>query len=154
MTRLYPLEPLAEAMGCTLSEVGRRLGVSGTTWKQYRDQGVSELVADRLATRAGLHPAVVWPEWMDDQIDEVGRECWCGTRFVPKRSHQRHCSPTCRDRARNAQKAQYRRSRYQTDPEWAEAQRARRRAYYAECGDYERARQRRYDTAKRQGRAA
>lgn len=151
MTRLYPLGPLAEAMGCTLSEVGRRLGVSGTTWKQYRDRGVSELVADRLATRAGLHAAVIWPEWMNDQIERSMRECpECGQRFFPVNRRHTFCHKTCGNRARSRKR--YRRL-YATDPAFAEAERQRRRAMYEACGEYERARQRRYN-ARRRGRAA
>lgn len=64
----YPLQPLAALLGMDLGPLGKRLGVSGRTWQEYRDQGVSEKVADRMAVKCGLDPYCVWPEMLDDAI--------------------------------------------------------------------------------------
>jgi len=39
------------------------LHISGMTYKRYREKGLTDELADRLAVRAGYHPAEVWPEW-------------------------------------------------------------------------------------------
>lgn len=131
----YPLQALADAEGVELSSLTHRLGISGSTWKEYRDRGVSEKVADRLASKLGLPVLAVWPEMIDDAIDDVSIECAdCAVRFVPTRSHQRYCSQRCRRRAGN-------RKWRQTDAgrEW---ERSARRKRYQETGEYERARER------------
>lgn len=123
---LYDLNPLADMLGLSLSALASRFGLSGSTWKRYRDEGVSELVADRLACKAGLHPATVWPEWVDDLIATYKRTCeahGCTAEFVPEQGTQRFCSDGCRNRAK-------------------------RRRHYELNGERERARQRAYDRAK------
>lgn len=60
--RRYPIQPLARAMGCSTHTMGARLGISGTTYKTYRDHGVAHVTADNLAIRAGYHPYEIWPE--------------------------------------------------------------------------------------------
>jgi hypothetical protein len=67
----YPLEPLAEAMHLSPYQACEQLGATGRVGKDYRTRGVSELVADRLATKAGLSAYEVWPELRDDTICEV-----------------------------------------------------------------------------------
>lgn len=124
MTR-YPLAPLAALVGVELSELGRLAGVSGSTWKEYRNEGVSERVADRLASRFGFHPAVVWPGWMAESTAKASRVCVeCDALFVPTRRNHRYCSPACRGRA-------WQRDRYQRDPVFRESKRAAARAYGA-----------------------
>lgn len=129
---LYGLQSLADAVGVSLSSLGRMLGLSGSTWKQYRDEGVTERVADRLACKAGLHPAMVWPTWVDDLIAAFTRECeahGCTAGFVPGQPSQRFCSEACRNRAK-------------------------RRRHYEIHGEQERARQRAYDRARSERRDA
>lgn len=130
MSRRYPLEPLAEAMCLSMNQACLKLGVSGTTQKEYRARGVTELVADRLAVRAGLHPCEVWPDFGLQPCEE------CGELFAATRPGHRFCGASCRDR-RSA------RQRYASRPETREAVLARRRRYYAENAAYERARERR-----------
>lgn len=140
VTVRYPLEPLADAMNLSLAALGRHFKIRGSTWKEYRDRGVSELVADRLACRAGLHPFVVWPDMADNTTREVSRSCDdCGASFVPLRKDGRFCGARCRRRYWSREVARRRRQR----PDLAERNRQRRRAYYAENGEYERARERR-----------
>lgn len=73
MTR-YPLEPLMEAMRCpSVHALGQQLNIAGSTLQLYRDSGLTARVADRLAIAAGLHPAMVWPSWIDDGLSVVDR---------------------------------------------------------------------------------
>lgn len=183
----YPFAALAEAMGVSESQACRVLKLSGSTEQEYRREGMTERVADRLAVAAGFHAFSIWPEMLDAQIESVEVECaasdchvrfvpgWrgpvkfcssrckkrqferdkrgtpdpvqcaatdCGTMFVPSgRGPQKFCSTLCRHREWAL--------RYRSTPEGAEKNRAKRRRYYGECGDYERARQRRYNRARR-----
>lgn len=73
--RPYPFEALREAMACqTPGDVGRRLGVSGRDLYDAVDHGLSDVLADRWAIRAGLHPELVWPGWTDDGLAEIDRD--------------------------------------------------------------------------------
>jgi hypothetical protein len=131
VTVRYSLQPLADALGLTLDTPGlaRRLNLSGTTWKEYRDLGVSERVADRLACKAGLHPYTVWPEMADAHVAAVHHECVeCSERFLPRQRNQRYCSKRCKDR-RTAR--EYQRRKYAADPE---AKKARVAAYRESIG--------------------
>jgi hypothetical protein len=62
----FPFAPLAALMALSEHLACQQLRVSGRTAQEYRRDGVSALVADRLAVRAGFHPAEVWPSWWDD----------------------------------------------------------------------------------------
>lgn len=136
----YPLSTLLDMMGYdTIHRAADALGVSGTTYAQYSCHGISERTADRLAIRAGFHPAEVWPELADHQITAASRPCTrpgCTNTFVPSRRDQKYCGLACR---RHVAQKRYRERKYATDPEWVETMRAKRRDYYAECGQYERA---------------
>lgn len=65
--------------------VAQVLGISGTTANRYRREGLSVKQADKLACRAGLHPANVWPEqWVDPVADLFTRlrNQLAGTRWA------------------------------------------------------------------------
>lgn len=49
---MFAVEVLAHHVGVSVRTVWRRL-----------HQGLDEKRADRWATRLGLHPGEVWPEW-------------------------------------------------------------------------------------------
>lgn len=136
----YPLTTLLDMMGYqSVNKAAEALGVSGTTYVRYSCHGVTERTADRLAVRAGFHPAEVWPELTDHQINAASRVCArpnCTTMFVPNRSDQKYCDAPCR---RHMAEKRYRERKRATDPEWVASRRAKRRDYYAECGQYERA---------------
>lgn len=67
----YPLQPLLDALGyLTINQARDRHGLQ--LW-EYRDRGLTEHVADRLAVRVGLHPAMVWPSWVDDGLTVLDR---------------------------------------------------------------------------------
>jgi lambda repressor-like predicted transcriptional regulator len=117
--RRYSLSALVEASGLSEAALARRVGLSGTTLKKARLEGLREDAADRYACRAGLLPWLVWPHW----IEEANVECLeCSRGFVPTNARQVVCSQACRQR-------RYRNER-KTDPAWREAQRLRSRAYY------------------------
>jgi hypothetical protein len=70
----YPLQPLLDAIGAdSLRDAADRLGTSVTSLRHYRDDGLTLQVADRLTIAAGLHPAMVWPSWVDDALTVVDR---------------------------------------------------------------------------------
>lgn len=143
----YPLEPLAAALGCSLSGLGRRLGVSGSQWKQYRDEGVSEKVADRLAVKAGLTPYELWPSMLDAAIDAATQRCReCGEPFIPSRPWNVYCQAACQQRASGRVRMRRRRQR----PEVRERDRAYKRAYYAENAEYLRRQNREYHQRRKQ----
>lgn len=138
MKRRYSVAPLARLMHRSEYSALAALGVSGTTSKQYRADGVSRRVADRLAVNAGYHPSEVWPEITEDDIEDFSRTCdECDERFLPAmkaRKDVRFCS-------RNCNKRFHYRHRYAAAI--GERERARARAFYAENGDYVRAQKRR-----------
>lgn len=44
--------------------MGALIGVTDGCVRNYRCRGqISEPIADRLATRVGLHPSTIWPDW-------------------------------------------------------------------------------------------
>lgn len=140
--RRYPLADLLEAAGMTLSEFRQVQPMSGSTYRNALDLGLTEDQADRWATKVGRHPAEVWPGWMDDQIRGCERDCEeCATPFIPKRKDARFCSFTCRRRP--IERAKKRRQRqadpaadrarvaaYQSDPRVQEIRRIKARARY------------------------
>jgi hypothetical protein len=153
----YPIAPLLALMSGTPREALARLKVSGSTQQEYLTRGVSELVADRLAIRAGLHPYVVWPE-MVDAVEVTGPttleeeqqvECAsprCSTRFVPSRKGHVYCRPRC---GANVRQAPWQKERYWSNPDHKEKRKADSRAYYADTAAYQRARKAAYRDAKR-----
>lgn len=150
----FSLQALVDASGLTEAALARQVGLSGTTLKKVREVGLSESAADRSAVRVGFHPGEVWSEWGTAVASEVElarlegrtvRRCVeCSADFPALRRDQRFCSKRCRG--------------LHSSREWKrrhpEMNRASRRAYYAEHGDYERARQRRYQQQRAAERRA
>lgn len=142
MTRRYPLGPLLELTGWTMTDVRDLAPCGGEEYRLRQERGVTERIADRLAVAAGLHPHVVWPEMADHAIADNQRACEeCETRFLPKRSDQRFCSKECRWRKCSREwyrrryqdpafreKERQRTVRYQADPRVAEVRRRKQRA--------------------------
>jgi ribosomal protein S27AE len=103
-------------MDMSLHRACKRLGIRGSTVVEYRDRGMSDYVAERLALKAGLHPYEVWPEMADARVQELERSCEeCGASFVPTRAGHRYCSTRCGQRVWNRA---YQRRRYWSDPEY------------------------------------
>lgn len=73
MTLRYPFAVLAEAMGVSENQAVMRLGINGKAGQQYRAEGMTEKVADRMAVKAGLHPFEVWPEMAVVNMEEAER---------------------------------------------------------------------------------
>lgn len=134
----YPLQPLLDLMEESANQACLKLGLSGSTQQQYRRDGVTERVADRLAVRAGFFAYEVWPEMADDLIASVERECardGCSIRFVPVRKDQLACCKRHRDWVR--------RRRFLATPKGTASNRRTSARYYAENGDYVRSQMRR-----------
>lgn len=92
----YPWVDLVAAMGCSENQAIRQLGVSGSSLKAARTLGLVPKAADRLAVKAGLHPASVWPSWVDDGIAMASRACdECSTPFLPRTRTHRFCRSEC-----------------------------------------------------------
>lgn len=143
MERRYPLAALCAALGLSEAATALEVGLSGTTLKRAREWGLTADAAERYAVRAGFTPGGVWPQFLDDEFAELSVVCAdekCDERFIPVRKGHRFHSPTCRTRHNMRL---WQREKYQNDPEFAEADRARARAYYEECKPYVRARQNR-----------
>ena len=66
--RRYPFAALRDVVDPrherTNLELAELLGVHPRQLRRYMQHGVTDCAADRVAVRAGVHPAVVWPEWM------------------------------------------------------------------------------------------
>ena len=139
--RRYPLEPFFALTRWTLSDVQDVAGCNADEWRKRKTEGVTEQIADRIACAAGLVPQVVWPDFGLLPCDE------CGTPFARTHPRRRFCSRTCVSR-------RWQRSKYRSDAEFREAEKAARRQRYAECAEYEKARQRRYRSKKPQVRRA
>lgn len=167
----YPIQALADAMGMTPDAACRALKVSGSTMVKYRAEGVTELVADRLATRAGHATYVVWPEMLDIAIEDAEQERRVrdaeskrrlyqedAERREAKRAANRAYKAATREAQRKAARRYYeqnrdaalaqKRAHYQAN---REEQRARKRAYYQANRERILERQRAYDRARAAG---
>lgn len=74
--RPYLIEPLVVAIGLDPGDprlTSRLVAVLGIDrgWVRRCRQvgGLTAQGADRWASRAGLHPGIVWPQWWDDPAD-------------------------------------------------------------------------------------
>lgn len=131
--RKYPFGPLAAALCMTEAQACRELGIAGATQQEYRRVGMSERVADRMAVKAGKIAYEVWPDMLDDNIAAAQVPCRdCSTPFIPTRPWNVFCSPACQRRAAGREHQRRRRA----DPAVREADRAYKRAYYAENTEY------------------
>lgn len=119
ITVKYPLAPLAALMGMSEARAMRELGVAGRTAREYRVEGMSELVADRMAQRAGF---VAWAVW-DGMLEQAERD------------------------RRAAVAARRRKSRRKASKAVRQRERDRVAAYRAECREYVLAQQARYRQA-------
>lgn len=69
----WPLGPLREvAPTIATAELARMAGVSRRTAARWAETGLADVHADRVAVRLGLHPALVWPGWLDEGADVRG----------------------------------------------------------------------------------
>lgn len=62
--RRYPLAALERRLGTVSdAETALRLGVCRRTVVRWRHAGLTDVQADQVAIRCGMHPALVWPGW-------------------------------------------------------------------------------------------
>ena len=73
----WPLQPLLEVSGLSVSSLGRRLGVSGGQIAVVARRGLNDKQADEWAIRLGVHPLTVWGwAWVDDADRAAGRPAY------------------------------------------------------------------------------
>lgn len=144
----YALAPLVEAAGMSEAELGRTVGLSGSSLTKARRDGLIESAADRYAVRAGLVPWLVWSDWLEDLSVSCEE---CAAMFVPARKSQRFCAPECQQRN---QKRRWYRRRYQDDPTFRARENARSRAYQTEYAEHLNRQQSRRYREKREERIA
>lgn len=128
----YPLAPLIAASGLGSSACRRAVQASGSSWQRALELGASEEQADRWSVRLGLVPWLVWDNWAEDVQEGYYLKCAapdCDERFL-RSGKRKYCSPRCRHR------------RYRQQPGPRAVINARRRAFYREVAEYERARYR------------
>ncbi len=89
-------------------EARRILRVSAKSWRRYHVDGLTMDQAERLAQRAGRHPAEVWTDWYASMADHLVECAGCGSLFLPNAARASHafCHRDCRratSRRRTAQ---------------------------------------------------
>lgn len=67
----WPYEPLDQALGGTLAGQATLLGVHDSQLSRWREDGLTDRMADRCALRAGLHPRNVWGDAWDDVVTKA-----------------------------------------------------------------------------------
>lgn len=68
--RRFPLEPLLKFR--TVAELARQTGIAAATFHRYRRTGgLPASRADAVAVAVGCHPLELWPDWYDDQAEDV-----------------------------------------------------------------------------------
>lgn len=73
----WPVEPLIEAAG-GIEKANRRIDPANL--HRARRDGLTDVAADRWAIRLGLHPAEVWPDWIDAALRYVDAAAIEGSR--------------------------------------------------------------------------
>lgn len=67
----WPLEPLFHAAGTNqYTELAVRTGMPARTLHRATIRGLTDRLADRAATRLGLHPAMIWHDWIDAYLQK------------------------------------------------------------------------------------
>lgn len=132
MLRRYPLEPFFAVTGWPMSRVTKTCSCNGPEYRRRQEEGVTELIADRLAHAAGRHPFEIWPEMRTDAIASADR-----------RDEQRLI-------VRREQWAASSRRRWATDPAYRAYRAEYMRAYRAEAREVIAAQKRRWREANRE----
>ena len=128
--RRYRLEPLAAFMRMTMSQTCIEVRLAGSTQKRGLCHGITRRVVDRIAAELKEHPAVIWPEIVDHDIEDTTLVCaadGCEERFVPhpRATRQKFCSKGC-CRRHNDKVA------YHAKPDWRARRLAKARRWHAE----------------------
>lgn len=152
MSHRYPLGPLLALTGWTFADVNKVAPCNGSEYRLRAAEGVTERIADRLATAVGLHPHLVWPAMAEHAAEEAARAD--AEALERKRASSRRTAAKRRRRADvRAAEAAYMRE-YQASERAKAAARAYRRRYYEANRERELARQREYDRTVRAARRA
>ena len=79
--RPYPVADLAPAAGLprdvAVAQLALALGFNRRTVGRYVHLGLDERQADRWATRLGVHPLEVWPDWGERPTTPTTRRPRC-----------------------------------------------------------------------------
>jgi hypothetical protein len=69
---MLALENLEHAAGAISRRVLlRAIGTTTKRYSYYRENGLSIDLADKWSERLGLHPAEVWPNWVEAVLDDA-----------------------------------------------------------------------------------
>lgn len=63
--RVFPIEPLAQAVG-GISRLCKRTSMSSDTFHKHQENGLPMSLADKLAIKCGYMPHDIWDDWWDD----------------------------------------------------------------------------------------
>jgi hypothetical protein len=63
--RRFSIDDALRLGGCSGNELARRLGTTHGQVSKWRQRGLPPGPADRVAVAIGLHPALVWPDWLE-----------------------------------------------------------------------------------------
>lgn len=72
--RPHSVAALAHELGidpADTARLARALGIGRRWIRRYRAVGLTDRQAEAWATRVGLHPLEVWPDWGDTELDEL-----------------------------------------------------------------------------------
>ena len=67
----WPLQPLFDVTDTTeYKQLAVLTEISARTLHRAALRGLPDATADRAATRLGLHPSLIWPNWFDPYLQE------------------------------------------------------------------------------------
>jgi hypothetical protein len=74
--RTWPTQPIFDRLRLGDHQAtADALGVDATALRKWGHSGLSDVMADRLATRLGVHPTALWGwEWIDCALSVVDRQ--------------------------------------------------------------------------------
>lgn len=145
--RRWPLEPLIELTGWSMVHIRDLAPCGGAEWRNRHTEGVTERIADRLATAAGHHPYTIWPEMDAAAAEAIKATCQgCGEPYDQLDPRRRYCTETCRRTTAMR--------RWRSTEEGQANNRAACAKYRAENLDYERRRTRLASRKRRSTEAA
>jgi hypothetical protein len=143
--RRYSLDALADFMKETVPAACRRVGISGSSENDARCHGITRRVAEKAAGLVKEHPATIWPEIVDHDIEDASRICAaedCDQTFIGH-PNKRYCSGSCKRRI------QARRHRERHPEKYAARMREWKERNADEYRTYNRRYQRRYMRLRR-----
>jgi hypothetical protein len=66
----WPIQPLFQAAGTTeFVELAYLTGIPARTLHRSFERGLTDNTADRAAIGLGLHPIIIWPNWIDPYLE-------------------------------------------------------------------------------------